>query len=96
MCLCRRAGRLVIGFDAVVQELASPKSKAAGIVLASDVSPKTEKEIRFAADKRGTDVIRAGFTMDEAKNAVGKRAGIFLILDEGLYGSVRRSALNGE
>lgn len=89
--LCRRAGKLVIGFDAAVQEIASPKSKAAGIVLADDISPKTEKEIRFAAEKHGVEIVRAGFTMDEAEEAIGKRVGIFLILDAGLYGSIKKN-----
>lgn len=79
-----------MGFDAVLEELASPKSKAAGIVLASDVSAKTEKEVRFAAEKHGTEVIKADLTMDDAKSAVGKRVGVFLILDGGLYGSVKK------
>ena len=73
--LCRRAGKLVIGFDAVVQELDSPKTKAAGLVLAADISPKTEKEIRFAAEKHGKEVLKAEFTMDEANDAIGKRVG---------------------
>lgn len=77
-----------MGFDAAVQELESPKTKAAGLLLAADVSPKTEKEIRFAAEKRGRTVVRAGFTMDEAEAALGKRVGVLLILDEGLYGSL--------
>lgn len=79
-----------MGFDAAVQELNAPRTKAAGIVLASDVSPKTEKEIRFAAEKRSTPVVCGGFTMDEAQAAVGKRSGIFLILDEGLFSSVTK------
>lgn len=72
-----------------MQELASPKTKAAGIILASDVSAKTEKEIRYNAEKYGREVVTASFTMDEAKDAVGKRVGVFLILDAGLYGSVK-------
>lgn len=55
-----------------------------GIILASDVSPKTEKEICFHAEKRGTPVVHGDFTMDDAKEAVGKRTGIFLVLDAGL------------
>ena len=94
ICLCRRAGKLVIGFDAAVQELSSPKTKAAGFVLASDVSPKTEKEIRFAAEKRGREVLRGSFTMDEAEEAIGKRVGVFLILDTGLYGSVKKNIVH--
>ena len=72
-----------MGFDAAVQEMNAPKSKAA-------VSPKTEKEICFHAEKRGTPVVHGDFTMDEAKEAVGKRTGIFLVLDAGLYGSITR------
>lgn len=79
-----------MGFDAAVQEMTAPKSKAAGIILAADVSPKTEKEIRFHAEKRGTPVVHGNFTMDEAKDAVGKRTGIFLVLDAGLYGSITK------
>ncbi len=71
-----------------MQELESPKSKAAGLLLAADVSPKTEKEIRFAAEKRGRKVVRSDFTMDEAEAALGKRVGVFLVTDEGLYGSL--------
>ena len=74
----------------MLEELSSPKSKAAGIVLASDVSAKTEKEVRFAAEKYGREVLKADFTMDDAKGAVGKRVGAFLILDVGLYGSVKK------
>lgn len=80
-----------MGFDAVVEELASPKSKAAGIILASDLSAKTEKEIRFAAEKYKAELITADFTMDEARDAVGKRTGIFLVLDGGLFGSIKHN-----
>lgn len=77
-----------------MQELASPKSKAAGIVLAADVSEKTAKEVRFAAERYGKEVLTAAFTMDEAQQAVGKRTGIFLVLDAGLYGSIRKNITN--
>lgn len=91
MALCRRAGKLVMGFDAVVQEISRPKTKAAGIVLAADVSQKTQKEIVFQAQKYHTEIVQAEFSMDEAKDALGKRCGVFLITDAGLYGSVRKN-----
>lgn len=78
-----------MGFDAIVQELQSPKSKAAGIIMAADISPKTDKEIRFNAEKYGCEVVSAEFTMDEARDALGKRVGLFLVLDKGLYGSIK-------
>lgn len=79
-----------MGFDAAAEELASPKSKAAGVILASDVSAKTEKEVRFAAGKAGREVVKADFSMDDAKETVGKRVGVFVILDGGLYGSIKK------
>lgn len=88
ICLCRRADKLVIGFDAVASELGS--LKFGGVVLACDVSAKTEKEVRFTAEKHGKEVLKASFSMDDAKSAVGKRAGVFLITDEGLFGSVKK------
>ncbi len=79
-----------MGFDAVAEELASPKSKAAGIIIAEDISPKTEKEIRFLAEKYKAEIVKAPFDMDSVKAAVGKRAAILLILDKGLYISIKK------
>lgn len=59
-------------------------------MLAADVSAKTEKEIRFYADKHGREVLKAAFSMDEARDAFGKRVGVFLVSDEGLFGSVKK------
>lgn len=96
--LCRRAGKLIIGFDAVIAEIGSArfdpkkseKNSGGGILLACDVSPKTEKEVRFYAERRGCEVIKAEFSMDDARGAIGKRAGVFLVTDEGLFGSIRK------
>lgn len=87
-CLCRRAGKLIIGFDAVADEMR--KRTPGGVILASDVSPKTEKEVLFRAEQNGIEVIKAAFTMDTAKDAIGKRAGVFYVTDVGLFGSVRK------
>ncbi len=88
ICLCRRADKLVIGFDAVLGEIGTPRF--GGVVLAADVSAKTEKEVRFHAQRHGKEVLKAAFSMDEAEDVIGKRAGVFLINDEGLFGSVRK------
>lgn len=93
ICLCRRADKLVIGFDAVIGELGSPRF--GGVILAADVSAKTEKEVRFHAEKHGKAVLKAPFSMDEAKDAIGKRVGVFLINDEGLFGSVGKHITAG-
>lgn len=86
LCLCRRASKLVIGFDAVTSAMGG--KRFAGVVLAADVSSKTEKEVRFYAEKYNREVIKAQFSMEDARGAIGKRAGVFLISDEGLFKSI--------
>lgn len=80
----------MIGFDAAVEEIG--KRTAGGVVLASDVSPKTEKEVMFHAGESGIQVLKARFDMDEAKHAIGKRAGVFFVADEGLFGSIKKQS----
>ena len=45
--LCRRAGKLIYGFDAVVEAVKPPGSKVSGVLVTSDLSEKTKKEIRM-------------------------------------------------
>ena len=86
--LCRRAGKLVVGFDAVIAEIKSPKSKVGGVILASDLSEKTKKEVRYECGKANVTVGEIPETLDDIKQATGKRAGVMAVLDDGLYGSV--------
>lgn len=86
--LCRRAGKLIFGFDAVKDEVMKPDSKISGVIVADDLSEKSEKEVRFICDKYGKDVNKPGVTMDEIKGVIGKYTGILGILDDGLYRSI--------
>ncbi len=61
------------------------------MILSRDVSPKTEKEVLFHAQKFDVEVKKAEFTMDDAEEALGKRAGVFFVADEGLYGSIKKN-----
>lgn len=45
--IARRAGHTVVGFDAVRAAILNGKAQC--VLLASDCSPKTEKELTFAA-----------------------------------------------
>ena len=86
--LCRKSAKLIHGFDPVCDELKNPKSKIAGVVIAKDVSEKTQKEMRFFCDKYETMLFVCENTMDEIKNVIGKRTGVLAVLDEGLYKSL--------
>ena len=74
--------------DPVCEELKNPKSKIAGVILASDVSEKTQKEMRFFCDKYSALLSQCDCTMDEIKSVLGKRTGVLAVLDEGLYASL--------
>ena len=80
--LCKKAGKLIIGFDAVAEFI---KGKAPGLlVLAADLSPKSAKEIIRIADAQGFEYMRFGAAMEDIKRLVGKKAGILAITDRGL------------
>lgn len=81
MTICRKAGQLSMGFDPMKEALA--EGKAAAVIVAADISPKTEKEVRFFADKQNVPVAKTVSTIDEIHFCVGKKAGILTVCGEG-------------
>ena len=51
LSLARRAGKLVLGFDKVVEEMRAGKVK--GVFYSADLSEKSRKELSFAAHCSG-------------------------------------------
>ncbi|MCL2076920.1 MAG: ribosomal L7Ae/L30e/S12e/Gadd45 family protein [Oscillospiraceae bacterium] len=82
--LCRKAGALIIGFDAVIE--AAEKGKAKGVLTTRDLSEKTLKEINFYAEKFKTEicVLPEEITMSQIKKITGKQAGVMAVTDDGL------------
>ncbi len=78
--LCKRAGKLSSGFDATINSV--KEKKATLIVIADDISAKSEKNIRFEAEKFNIKVIKSTHTIADISHAIGKKAGIVAILDE--------------
>lgn len=81
LTMCRRSGRMEMGFDPVKDSI--EKNKAVLIILASDISAKTEKEIRFFADKKNIRVIRSDIAIAEYESSLGKKIGVIAVCDEG-------------
>ncbi len=81
LTICRKAGRLVMGFDPMKDALA--EGKACAVIVVSDISPKTEKEVRFFSGKKNIPVARTAMTLDEVYFTIGKKAGILTICDKG-------------
>ena len=66
--IARRGGKITSGFDAV-RELISDK-KDVLVLLAMDLSAKTEKELRYAAGEN-KEIFKIPFTKDEVGKAIG-------------------------
>lgn len=89
--LCRKAGKLLYGFDSVTAEVKKPNGAVAGTVLAEDLSEKSKKEVRYVCEKYGVPVCLAHITMDEIKEIIGKHTGILAVLDEGLFTAIKNT-----
>ena len=85
--LCKKAGRIITGFDAVVEEMKNPvkSTKIAGIITSSDLSEKSKKEIAFYCNKHTKKCVEINHTMAEIESIIGKKTGIIAILDQGFY-----------
>lgn len=81
LTICRKAGRMTMGFDSVKESILTGKAKA--VFLASDISAKTEKEVRFFAGRKAVPVYPLGASIAEIEFSVGRKAGVIGICDEG-------------
>ncbi len=78
--LARKAGKLSIGFAASKE--ACLKHKARFIAVASDISEKSEKEIKYFSGGK-IPVERIPYTILEVSAKIGIKAGIVAVCDEG-------------
>lgn len=85
--LMRKVGCLVLGFDAVVREIKNPDSKIQGILVASDLSDKTKKELEFVRDRNrhGLEIVGLDADMSGIESVIGKRTGIIAVMDLGFW-----------
>ena len=74
--LSRRAGHMTCGFDAVADLLRG--GRAVLVLLASDLSPKTEKELRFIGKDKAADIVQ--IPLD--KSAIGRALGLKKPVDD--------------
>ncbi len=81
--LCRKAGKLAIGHDAVITSIKQRKSFLA--LTCCDASNRLKKEIADECGFNGRNIkyVDAPFTMSELGFAIGKKAGVISIDEEG-------------
>lgn len=87
--ICRKANKLVLGFDAVAE--AAHDQKLFLILLSCDLSPKSAKEMTFLANKYHVHICTAPFFMHEILHRLGKRSGIIGVADQGLADTLKHT-----
>ncbi|MBQ6839050.1 MAG: ribosomal L7Ae/L30e/S12e/Gadd45 family protein [Clostridia bacterium] len=79
--ICRKAGKLSCGHDAVKETIV--KSKSQLIIMASDASERLEREMRFLCTQNGRSipVMRTKCSMKDFAQGIGKGAAVFSVTD---------------
>ncbi len=81
LTICRKAGKLLTGFDAVKEQVMSKKVSA--VLVTSDASPKTVKEIGFFCGKAEIPVISIEAETSDMHYAIGRKTAVMGVTDEG-------------
>lgn len=77
--MCKRASLLIMGFDVVKKSMQDGSAEL--IIVASDLSPKTLKEVIYLSSQFEIEVLTIKQTLDELWYILGKRAGVLSITD---------------
>lgn len=93
LSLSKKAGKLILGFDVVKESVQNKTAKL--VVLASDVSFKTKKEMDFICSGQEVKRVTIPLKMDEIWYVVGKRAGVIAVTDNG-FADMIDSAVSAE
>ncbi len=90
-----KSGNLSFGFSASEETLKRKKSKL--ILTAFDVSPKSQKEILFVAQKNQVQVLQlTEISIFELSNAVGHKCGIISVNEDGFMKAIKEEILNDQ
>lgn len=81
LTICAKAGKLKLGMDPVKDVCRS--HEASCVLVASDVSPKSLKEVKFFCRQENIKIFALDATIGDVWGSLGKKAGIIGILDRG-------------
>lgn len=78
---CKKAGKLVVGTENVTELI--KKGATCLVMLSSDISPKTEKELKYHASGGRAVFVRLEFDRETVAHATNTTAGVLATTDEG-------------
>lgn len=90
--LCRRAGKLTTGFDAVDETLIKGESQL--VIIASDTSPNTEKKLSRTCETHNVKLIKLDRSKEEISIAIGRFAATASVTDKGFAQNIERLTQN--
>ncbi len=88
LSICRKAGKMEMGF-ATVKELL-PAGKISGVIITADISPKSSKEVHFFCQKYHVPVCNIPMTMEELSFTIGRKAAVVAVLDAGFFDRINQ------
>ncbi len=83
-----KARKLSFGMEGSIYSIKNGFAKLG--IVASDISDKSKKEVKFFCDKNNVSFIEIDFKIEELSHAVGKKAGILSVNDKGFADSIYR------
>ncbi|MCR4646174.1 MAG: ribosomal L7Ae/L30e/S12e/Gadd45 family protein [Oscillospiraceae bacterium] len=88
LSICRKAGRMAVGFDPMREALET--GKVCGVITASDISPKTYKEVCYFCQKHNVPVEQLPMDMAVLGAAIGRKAAVVAVTDQGFFDRIRQ------
>lgn len=79
--LCRRAGKLTAGNDAVIDDVKNNRSKI--VIITEDISKNTEKKMMLACHRLNVKILKLNRSQQELSNAIGKYCTVISVSDSG-------------
>ncbi|MBQ7522172.1 MAG: ribosomal L7Ae/L30e/S12e/Gadd45 family protein [Clostridia bacterium] len=79
--LCRRAGKMTIGYDSVIQSVMDNESYL--VILANDISKKTEKNLIEKLAGNSIEILKIPYDKEVLSQALGKLTGVLAVNDKG-------------
>lgn len=90
-----KSGNLSYGFSVCKEALSRKKARL--VIIASDISEKTNKEIVFIAEKSGVTFLKlTNINIFELSNAVGHKCGIISVNENGFAKAIKEEILNDQ
>lgn len=87
--MCRRAGKLVLGFDAVCN-LFSKNNSNLVVFLTSDASKKTIKEVKYHANKNDIEVVMLPVTKLDICQILNKPFAVLAVIDMNMANMIKK------